>query len=134
MNDWNNDEVKILRYALDHIARTAQASAMPTRRLDWITARARQALNGEEFNPRNLPSGPKIRSELRKELKVANDFIADWNKLFPDTGPREVYATIQVTIDFIDQMRVQGCEGYTLPAEYDTLVSAMQQFRSSPKR
>lgn len=41
----------------------------------------------------------------------------------------EIDALARAAIDFIDQMRVQGCEGYTLPAEYDTLVDVVDKHR-----
>lgn len=38
-------------------------------------------------------------------------------------------AVIDIAIDFIDQMRVQGLETTLLPAEYDTLVEALKPYR-----
>ena len=39
-------------------------------------------------------------------------------------------AMLDVTIDFIDQMRVQGYDKRTLPAEYDTLVDLVKGERT----
>lgn len=52
------------RDALDHIARVAISARVPTRRLDFIAQRARQALIGEPYN-RDYLSEPKKQTDQR---------------------------------------------------------------------
>ena len=54
------DEIAMLRDALDHIAKVAQQTMRPTKRLDWITQRARTALAGKPWS-RDLRQTPKNR-------------------------------------------------------------------------
>ena len=42
-------------------------------------------------------------------------------------------ALVDAAIDFIDQMRVQGYDKRTLPAEYDTLVDLVKGERTHSK-
>ena len=54
------EHIELLRDALDHIARVAQQTLRPTRRLDWITHRAKVALDGRRWT-RDLRDTPKNR-------------------------------------------------------------------------
>jgi hypothetical protein len=56
--------------ALDHIARVAAAGMHPTRRLDWITKRARRAAHQlpPDSDDRPPPENMTIR-ELRAQLR-----------------------------------------------------------------
>ena len=64
-----DQQVLILRDALDHIARIANASRQQTRRLDWISARARDALRGVEWNRDYLPEPKKASMEEVLDLR-----------------------------------------------------------------
>lgn len=59
----SEQEISLLRDALDHIARIANASRQQTRRLDWISSRAREALRGVEWNREYLPEPKKASME-----------------------------------------------------------------------
>jgi hypothetical protein len=63
-------EISLLRDALDHIARIANASRQQTRRLDWISSRAREALRGVEWNREYLPE-PKKASQLLQHRAIS---------------------------------------------------------------
>ncbi len=43
-------QIALLRDALDHIARIATAARQPTKRLDWIASRAKDALRGQDLS------------------------------------------------------------------------------------
>lgn len=62
-------EISLLRDALDHIARIANASRQQTRRLDWISSRARDALRGVEWNREYLPEPKKASMEEVHDLR-----------------------------------------------------------------
>jgi len=62
-------EISLLRDALDHIARIANASRQQTRRLDWISSRAREALRGVEWNREYLPEPKKASMEEVHDLR-----------------------------------------------------------------
>jgi hypothetical protein len=53
-----DEYVEILKDALDHIMRVAGMARVPTRRLDWIVARARAALEGRPYDREDLPKFP----------------------------------------------------------------------------
>ena len=63
------DDNLLLRDALDHIARIANASRQQTRRLDWISARAREALRGVPWNHEYLPEPKKASMEEVHDLR-----------------------------------------------------------------
>jgi len=68
------DEIERMTDALDHIARVARASRTQTRRLRWIEARARCALDGTEDwkaidLPRSVKSVLRENERLRAQLK-----------------------------------------------------------------
>lgn len=63
------EEVSLLRDALDHIARIANASRQTTRRLDWISSRAREALRGVPWNRDYLPEPKKASMEEVHDLR-----------------------------------------------------------------
>lgn len=70
-NNILQEEVALLRDALDHIARIAASPRKPTKRLDWISARAQEALLGETWSREYLPE-PKKQIDMRvKELQSA---------------------------------------------------------------
>ena len=86
----NSDDVgqiTLLRDALDHIARIATAARQPTKRLDWIASRAKDALRGQDWSNEYLPE-PKKQSlqevhELRSTMfmliqafEAGNDTVA----------------------------------------------------------
>ena len=60
-------EVERLRDALDHIARVALRAQTSTRRLDWIVQRAREALAGHDYDPRD-DTLPRTRDRTIVEL------------------------------------------------------------------
>lgn len=62
-------EIALLRDALDHIVRIANASRQQTRRLDWISFRAREALRGVEWNREYLPEPKKASMEEVHDLR-----------------------------------------------------------------
>ena len=65
------DEIELLRDALDHIARIAGSARYPTKRLDWIAARAREAMRGIEWSREYLPEPRKISDEQTRDLRSA---------------------------------------------------------------
>lgn len=56
-------ENRLLRDALDHVARIANASRTKTKRLDWIACRAQLALKGQPWD-RNFMPEPNKQSLL----------------------------------------------------------------------
>jgi hypothetical protein len=65
------DEIDLLRDALDHIARIAGSARHPTKRLDWIAARAREAMRGIEWSREYLPEPRKISDQQTRDLHSA---------------------------------------------------------------
>jgi hypothetical protein len=65
------DEIDLLRDALDHIARIAGSARHPTKRLDWIAARAREAMRGIEWSREYLPEPRKIADQQTRDLHSA---------------------------------------------------------------
>lgn len=65
----SNEEIDLLRDALDHIGRIANASRQQTRRLDWISMRAREALRGVPWNREYLPEPNKASMEEVHDLR-----------------------------------------------------------------
>ena len=63
------EELVLLRDALDHILRIANASRKTTRRLDWISSRAREALRGVPWNMDYLPEPKKASMEEVHDLR-----------------------------------------------------------------
>jgi len=63
------EEIELLRDALDHIARIANASRQQTRRLDWISSRAREALRGVPWDRHYLPEPKKASMEEVHDLR-----------------------------------------------------------------
>ena len=57
-----DERMKILEDALDHIAKIAGMARVPTRRLNWISARARYALAGKPYDRDALPRYPRTRA------------------------------------------------------------------------
>jgi hypothetical protein len=65
----SNEEIALLRDALDHISRIANATRQQTRRLDWISMRAREALRGVPWNREYLPEPKKASMEEVHDLR-----------------------------------------------------------------
>lgn len=65
----NDEQTALLRDALDHIARIATAARQPTRRLDWIASRAREALRGVAWSREYLPEPNKQSMEEVHDLR-----------------------------------------------------------------
>ena len=65
----STDEIVLLRDALDHIARIANAARQQTKRLDWISTRAREALRGVQWNREYLPEPKKASMEEVHDLR-----------------------------------------------------------------
>lgn len=65
----SDKEVAHLRDALDHIARIANAARQQTKRLDWISMRAREALRGIPWNREYLPEPKKASMEEVHDLR-----------------------------------------------------------------
>ena len=64
-----SEEIALLRDALDHIARIANAARQQTKRLDWISSRAREALRGVPWNREYLPEPKKASMEEVHDLR-----------------------------------------------------------------
>ena len=64
-----DEEIALLRDALDHISRIANAARQPTKRLDWISLRAREALRGIPWNREYLPEPKKASMEEVHDLR-----------------------------------------------------------------
>jgi hypothetical protein len=65
----SNEEIDLLRDALDHISRIANASRQQTNRLDWISMRAREALRGVPWDREYLPEPNKASMEEVHDLR-----------------------------------------------------------------
>ncbi len=65
----SEEELALLRDALDHIARIANAARQQTKRLDWIASRAREALRGVNWNREYLPEPKKASMEEVHDLR-----------------------------------------------------------------
>ena len=65
----SDEEIALLRDALDHISRIANAARQPTKRLDWISLRAREALRGVSWNREYLPEPKKASMEEVHDLR-----------------------------------------------------------------
>ena len=65
----SDEEITLLRDALDHIARIANASRQSTRRLDWISSRAREALRGVPWDREYLPEPKKASMDEVHDLR-----------------------------------------------------------------
>lgn len=67
--------------ALDHIAKTAALSRTSTRRLRWIEARARGALDGRPYSDLDIDlpkdGGPNTVEKLRKRIAYLRHQRAD---------------------------------------------------------
>jgi len=64
-----NEEIVLMTDALDHIARMANAARQQTKRLDWISMRAREALRGVPWNREYLPEPKKASLEEVHDLR-----------------------------------------------------------------
>ena len=71
------NEIERLRDALDHIMRVANQGLNPTKRLDWISLRAKVALRGDDWEPgmRDEPRNSVIElikknERLRERLRA----------------------------------------------------------------
>lgn len=71
MESGDSAQIELLRDALDHIIRVAATARVPTRRLDWIIARARAALRGRRWTREDLPRPNRYTDERIKELRQA---------------------------------------------------------------
>lgn len=69
-NSDDTGQITLLRDALDHIARIATASRQPTKRLDWIASRAKDALRGQEWSKDYLPEPKKQSLHEVHELRA----------------------------------------------------------------
>ena len=69
MTSNQSEEIVLLRDALDHIARIANAARKQTKRLDWISMRAREALRGVPWNREYLPEPKKASLEEVHDLR-----------------------------------------------------------------
>ncbi len=67
-NQDQDKENELLRDALDHIMRVAGSARQPTRRLDWLAARARMALRGIPWTRDYLPWPRGEMNERLREL------------------------------------------------------------------
>jgi hypothetical protein len=65
----SDEEVAHLRDALDHISRIANAARQQTKRLNWISMRAREALRGVSWNREYLPEPKKASQEEVHDLR-----------------------------------------------------------------
>lgn len=66
-----DQNVELLRDALDHITRVAGSARQPTRCLNWLAARARMALRGIAWTKDYLPWPKGERNERVRELNLA---------------------------------------------------------------
>jgi len=67
-DDWG--QITLLRDALDHISRIATAARQPTKRLDWIASRAKDALRGQDWSNEYLPEPKKQSLQEVHELRA----------------------------------------------------------------
>lgn len=65
----SSEEIAHLRDALDHISRIANAARQQTKRLDWISMRAREALRGVPWNRDYLPEPKKASLDEVHDLR-----------------------------------------------------------------
>lgn len=71
-------KLELMEDALDHIARVARNAIQPTRRLDWIAARAKIALRGDEYDSREMPQRPKRQKHVEMDgLRTERDKLLD---------------------------------------------------------
>lgn len=71
-------KLELMEDALDHIARVARNAIQPTRRLDWIAARAKIALRGDEYDSREMPQRPKRQKRVEMDgLREERDKLLD---------------------------------------------------------
>ena len=91
-----SEENALLRDALDHIARIANASRQSTKRLDWISARARDALRGVQWDRNYLPEPRKASldevHDLRDTIFVLVKSCESTNLTAIDAAVREAKA------------------------------------------
>jgi hypothetical protein len=80
MGDIKDKQIELLRDALDHIARISGMARTETKRLNWITARAKAALAGDEWDNSYAPMPNvtefKRRSEWRQEIKSLKEQLS----------------------------------------------------------
>ena len=69
MNLDDRGQITLLRDALDHISRIATAARQPTKRLDWIASRAKDALRGQDWSKDYLPEPKKQVLQEVNELR-----------------------------------------------------------------
>lgn len=70
------NEQELLEVALGHIADIA-GDGRPARRLDWIVARAKTALRGEEFDHRYIPHPIRQKTIEMAELRTQCDALRE---------------------------------------------------------
>jgi len=74
-----NDRIKMLEDALDHIKRIAGMARVPTKRLDWIAARASMALRGDRWDNSYMPypkNGNAGRARIQELERMVDKLLA----------------------------------------------------------
>lgn len=88
----NTEHEERLRDALDHIARVAGEARHSTRRLEWIAARAKRAIDGQPYTPsalNNVPSRDKRLAKKDAALRLALGYLEECGPMFLDAGTPE---------------------------------------------
>ncbi len=85
-------EGELLRDALDHIVRVACSARQPTRRLDWLAARARMALRGTPWSRDYLPWP---RGETDERVRELNSCVRGIVKAYDEGSDDELHDAIE---------------------------------------
>jgi hypothetical protein len=93
-SDTPQDEITLLRDALDHIARIAGSARIPTKRLDWIAARAREAMKGVPWSREYLPEPKKQSDKQTQDLRSALVMVI---QAYETEDPTEIMASVEET-------------------------------------
>jgi hypothetical protein len=83
-DDWR--QITLLRDALDHIARIATAARQPTKRLDWIASRAKDALRGQDWSKDYLPEPQKQSVQEVHDLRATMFMLVQACEAGNDSG------------------------------------------------
>jgi predicted GTPase len=87
-----SEREKLLEDALDHIKRIAGMARVPTKRLDWIVARASMALLGEPWDNSYVPT-PKNAEATRAKVKQLEKRINSLSKELEVSSPQPSQST-----------------------------------------
>ena len=71
------EKLLICKDALSHISRVAMAARQPTKRLDWIAARAKDAARGRKWDRDYMPEPGRAKDIEMRELMNALQLIVE---------------------------------------------------------